>query len=92
MDQKSKDPLHGVTLEMILNRLVEHYGWEKLGETIKIKCFTIDPSIGSSLAFFRKTPWARAKLERLYLKYKGVRVPRYKITPDKSRRKPGSSR
>ena len=59
--------LQGVTLEGILTQLVEHYGWEKLGLTIDIKCFTIDPSIKSSLKFLRKTPWARTKVEELYL-------------------------
>ena len=68
-DQQQKDPLHGVTLEMMLNRLVEHHGWEKLGQIIKIRCFTNDPSIKSSLQFLRKTPWARKKVEDLYLKY-----------------------
>jgi uncharacterized protein (DUF2132 family) len=63
---KSKDPLHGVTLEMILNRLVEHYGWEELGIMINIRCFNYDPSIKSSLKFLRRTPWARKKVEDLY--------------------------
>ncbi len=61
-----KDPLHGLTLEVILNRLVDHYGWEKLGSLIRIRCFHFDPSIKSSLTFLRKTPWARAKVEKLY--------------------------
>jgi uncharacterized protein (DUF2132 family) len=68
-DQQHKDPLHGVTLEMMLNNLVEHHGWEKLGQIINIRCFTNDPSIKSSLQFLRKTPWARSKVEDLYLKY-----------------------
>ena len=63
----SADPLHGVTLKMIVTTLVERYGWEKLGQRIKIKCFTDDPSISSSLKFLRKTPWAREKVESLYL-------------------------
>ena len=71
-EQQSKDPLHGVTLEMILTRLVEYYGWEEMGRKINIRCFNFDPSIKSSLQFLRKTPWARAKVEELYLKY--VRV------------------
>lgn len=58
---------HGVTLEMILARLVEQYGWEDLGKRIVIKCFTNDPSIKSSLKFLRRTPWARKKVEDLYL-------------------------
>ncbi len=61
------NPLHGMTLEMILTRLVEQYGWEELGRRITIKCFTNDPSIKSSLAFLRRTPWARKKVEDLYL-------------------------
>jgi uncharacterized protein (DUF2132 family) len=61
------DPLHGVTLQAILERLIEHYGWEVLGRRIRIRCFMSDPSIKSSLTFLRKTPWARLKVERLYL-------------------------
>lgn len=61
------DPLHGKTLEMIVTELVEHYGWERLGEMITTRCFTHDPSIKSSLNFLRKTPWARTKVESLYL-------------------------
>jgi uncharacterized protein (DUF2132 family) len=61
------DPLHGVTLERMLTELVEHFGWEAMGERIKIRCFTSDPSINSSLKFLRKTPWARAKVESMYL-------------------------
>ena len=62
-----RDPLHGVTLEALLTKLVEKYGWEELGRRIRIKCFTSDPSIASSLKFLRKTPWARQKVEGLYL-------------------------
>lgn len=61
------DPLHGVTLEMMLNHLVEELGWEDLGRRVAIRCFTHDPSVKSSLAFLRKTPWARAKVEKLYV-------------------------
>lgn len=61
-----QNPLHGVTLEMILTRLVAHYGWEELGRIIRVNCFNVDPSIASSLKFLRKTPWARAKVESLY--------------------------
>ncbi len=68
--KKSNDPLHGVTLEMMLIELHELYGWEVLGEIINIRCFTHDPSIKSSLTFLRKTPWARAKVESLYLSSK----------------------
>lgn len=62
-----KNPLHGITLEMILTSLVEHYGWDELGRRIDIKCFKNDPSIKSSLKFLRRTPWAREKVEALYL-------------------------
>lgn len=64
---KAKDPLHGITLEMIVTRLVEQYGWEELGKRIPIRCFTNNPSIKSSLTFLRRTPWARKKVEDLYL-------------------------
>ena len=64
----SNDPLHGKTLEAIVTKLVEYYGWETLGQIITINCFTIDPSIKSSLTFLRKTPWARKKVEDLYLR------------------------
>lgn len=63
----SKDPLHGKTLEMILNHLVDKYGWEYMCERITINCFCNQPSITSSLRFLRKTPWARAKVEKLYI-------------------------
>ena len=65
--EQPNNPLHGITLEMILTHLVEKYGWEELGDRIAIKCFTIDPSIKSSLKFLRRTPWARKKVEDLYL-------------------------
>ena len=67
MNQQHKNPLHGVTLERMLTELVEHFGWEALGQRIRIRCFTSDPSITSSLKFLRKTPWARAEVESLYL-------------------------
>ncbi len=63
----SNDPLHGITLKEILTLLVEKYGWQELGQRITIKCFTNDPSINSSLKFLRKTPWARTKVEALYI-------------------------
>ncbi|MBB1200852.1 DUF2132 domain-containing protein [Enterobacteriaceae bacterium 89] len=63
----SKDPLHGITLEMQINALVARYGWTKLGQLIKINCFRSDPSVKSSLKFLRRTPWARAEVEALYL-------------------------
>ena len=62
-----QDALHGITLAMILEQLVAHMGWEELGRVIPVRCFTLDPSIKSSLTFLRKTPWARAKVESLYL-------------------------
>ncbi|EEG83307.1 MULTISPECIES: VF530 family DNA-binding protein [Proteus] len=64
---RSKDPLHGVTLEMQVNALVAKYGWAKLGQLIKINCFRSEPSVKSSLKFLRRTPWARAEVEALYL-------------------------
>ncbi len=67
MNQQSKDPLHGKTLEMIVTHLVEMYGWEQLGNRIRINCFRDNPSIKSSLFFLRKTPWARKKVEELYI-------------------------
>lgn len=65
---QSNDPLHGKTLEMMVTELVNHFGWEHLGQLIKINCFTSNPGIGSSLKFLRKTPWARKKVEDLYAK------------------------
>ena len=67
-EKESKDPLHGKTIEAILTELVETVGWEKMGQRIKIRCFIDEPSIKSSLVFLRKTPWARAKVEYMYLK------------------------
>jgi uncharacterized protein (DUF2132 family) len=68
-EQQPNNPLHGVTLEMILVKLVERYGWEELGNRLPVNCFLFDPSIKSSLAFFRKTPWARKKIEDLYIEH-----------------------
>jgi uncharacterized protein (DUF2132 family) len=64
---KNKDPLHGITLQRIVEDIVEHYGFEELGMRINIRCFTHDPSVKSTLKFLRKTPWARAKVEKLYI-------------------------
>jgi uncharacterized protein (DUF2132 family) len=64
---KAKDPLHGVTLEQLLTVLVDRYGWAGLGERVPVRCFLFDPSLKSSLTFLRKTPWARAKVEQLYV-------------------------
>mgnify|MGYP001826555941 CR=1 FL=1 len=69
-EQNSNDPLHGVTLEQIVTSLVEAYGWPGLGNRIDINCFKSDPSVKSSLKFLRKTPWARTKVENLYLAMK----------------------
>jgi uncharacterized protein (DUF2132 family) len=66
--QKSNDPLHGITLESIVKFLVNHYGWEELGKIIKINCFTNNPGVQSSLKFLRKTPWARKKVEDLFIR------------------------
>lgn len=66
----SVQALHGITLESLLTRLVEHYGWDGLGRRIAINCFNKDPSIKSSLKFLRKTPWAREQVEKLYLETK----------------------
>jgi uncharacterized protein (DUF2132 family) len=67
-DEHPQEPLHGLTLEMILTRLVEQYGWDELGRRISIKCFTDDPGLKSSLKFLRRTPWARKKVEDLFLR------------------------
>lgn len=67
MSSQPNNPLHGVTLEQVITQLQAHYGWEKLGQLISIRCFQADPSVKSSLKFLRKTPWAREKVEALYL-------------------------
>ncbi len=71
----SQDPLHGVTLEMILQQLVAHYGWAELGRRIDIRCFNFAPSVKSSLQFLRRTPWARAKVDELYLYFRRTETP-----------------
>jgi len=68
MQQASKDPLHGKTLESIVTALVDYFGWEVLGQHIRINCFNSNPSIQSSLKFLRKTPWARKEVEDLYIR------------------------
>ncbi len=68
MNEQPYNPLHGITLKTLVTRLVDHFGFDYLGKQIKIKCFTQDPSIQSSLKFLRKTPWAREKVEQLYIK------------------------
>ena len=68
--QNINDPLQGKTLKMILSELIEQYGWEEMGKSINIRCFTHDPNVPSSLKFLRRTPWARDKVEELYLRWK----------------------
>ena len=68
MDNNQNNPMHGVKLEDIINFLVDHYGWDELGKIITIKCFNENPSVKSSLKFLRKMPWARTKVENLYLR------------------------
>ncbi len=66
-NDRPNDPLHGITLHRMLDELVEHLGWEFMGREVKVACFTNNPSVRSSLAFLRRTPWARAKVEAMYL-------------------------
>jgi uncharacterized protein (DUF2132 family) len=66
-DGQPRNPLHGVTLERMLTELVDYFGWEAMGHRIRIRCFTHDPSVASSLKFLRRTPWAREKVEGMYL-------------------------
>lgn len=73
MSTPHKNPLQNMTLQKILEFLVDYYGWEVLGQKIRIKCFTNDPSINSSLTFLRKTPWARTKVENLYIYLKRIK-------------------
>lgn len=70
-EHQANNPLHGMTLESIVNSLVDHYGWEELGKKIDIRCFNSDPSVKSSLKFLRKTEWARKKVEDLYIATQG---------------------
>jgi uncharacterized protein (DUF2132 family) len=67
-ESSAKDPLHGVTLERLLTALVDQLGWEELGRQVSVRCFNYNPSIKSSLTFLRKTPWARAKVEQIYIR------------------------
>jgi uncharacterized protein (DUF2132 family) len=69
MQQQKNNPLHGITLEKILKQLVDHYGWEDLNRMISINCFANNPSMKSSLTFLRRTPWARQKVEDLYIAF-----------------------
>jgi len=75
MTEQNNNPLHGVTLEQILNALVEHYEWSGLAERIDIRCFKSDPSTKSDCTFLRKNPWAREKVERLYVKLMRTKRP-----------------
>ncbi|HEY3754991.1 MAG TPA: VF530 family protein [Opitutaceae bacterium] len=74
-NRPARNPLHGVTLEAIVNFLVERCGWEEMGREVNIRCFTSEPSLGSSLHFLRRTPWARTKVEQLYLRVKAKEMP-----------------
>ena len=67
ISKQPNNPLHGVTLEQVVTRLVEHYGWEMLAQKVSINCFKNNPAVKSSLKFLRKTPWAREKVENLYI-------------------------
>ena len=78
-DSQANNPLHGVTLERIVTELVEFFGWQELGQQINIRCFTADPSVPSSLKFLRRTPWAREKVESLYLFMLRERVRRSRL-------------
>ena len=69
MENQLNNPLHGINLEKIITDLQAHYGWEYMGHSIKINCFISNPSVKSSLKFLRRTPWARAKVEAMYLNY-----------------------
>ena len=66
---QSNDPLHGVTLERVVTELAEHYGWAEMAERVPVRCFLFDPSVKSSLTFLRKTPWARAKVEEMWVRW-----------------------
>ncbi len=79
--EQPRNPLHGITLAAMLEQLVARYGWEELGHMVTIRCFTHDPSIKSSLQFLRRTPWARAKVETLYLDMQSENTPWKKLAP-----------
>jgi len=81
-EQQPNNPLHGITLMQIVNSLVDHYGWSKLGKCINIRCFNSNPSVNSSLKFLRKTPWARKKVEDLYMGI-GGRMLKHKNVEDR---------
>ncbi|MDX3773249.1 VF530 family protein [Chromatiaceae bacterium AAb-1] len=75
MTEQPKNPLHGITLEQLLTRLVSHMGWQGLAQHIDINCFKTDPSVKSSLKFLRKTPWARQKVEALFIEQQLYKLP-----------------
>ena len=81
MNSHPKDPLHGYTLETIVNRLVEDYGWDELADRIRIRCFATDPSVKSTLTFLRKTPWARNKVEALFIETLKTRAVNFRFNP-----------
>lgn len=74
-NERPRDPLHGITLERMLTELVDHFGWPTLGRQIQIRCFINEPSIGSSLKFLRRTPWARRQVEEMYLLMRSTQAP-----------------
>jgi uncharacterized protein (DUF2132 family) len=82
--KKAPDPLHGVTLQRILEELVEHVGWDAMADRVPIRCFESDPSVKSSLTFLRKTPWAREKVERMYVAMVRARARRAAQSPPPS--------
>jgi len=86
-EQQTNNPLHGVTLEQIVNSLVERYGWDELGKRINIRCFISYPSVKSSLKFLRKTPWARKKVEDLYISSQKREEKRVPDSPQRRNRK-----
>jgi len=88
---QANNPLHGITLETILTQLVERLGWEEMGRIIDIRCFNYDPSIKSSLQFLRRTPWARAKVETLYLTRVALAQRKGSAAPEAQQRSTGAS-
>ncbi len=89
--EQQNNPLHGITLEQLLSRLVAHYQWAGLAERIRINCFVSEPSLASSLKFLRKTPWARQKVEQLYLRTfagEGTLTAALTDSPWRTRRRP----
>lgn len=91
MDNQTNNPLHGVKLADMVEHLVDTFGWEELGTRININCFNNNPSIKSSLKFLRRTPWAREKVERLYLHSIGERMPRKKRPDELAKKKAAGS-